>query len=254
MSLGSYVHREASLAAAPDTAVSPGGGLAVETLLGLFRSAERYAPLGLFSPWAERLGTAWAPIAPSNHDVLLYPLTDDAIGYANTHSFGHELPWVGIFADKPRDHATVDAAFDRTRYDLSSTEAVYHPDSGLPTPRIHFLYTATLHPDVGGGRDSLQRVAESLGGRLVFPIQVPVEHPREPPALPFTVVLDAQLAQGRVKPRRGRATHGVGETAPGTGMTPALGLFWAATAATCGYVFLKTVFPSPRGRSPARRR
>lgn len=264
--------------------LSEGATLAVETLLGLLRGSARYAPLGLYAPWAKQSGSlGWEPLAKVDHDLLVYPLSDASVAYVAAHSYGSELPWVAILTDKPVVAEVADAAFDATRYDHFETEAIYRADSGCVTPRIHFLYWAKIHDDVGGGRASLESVATRLGGRLVFPLQLSTGRPRQPPPLPFQVVLDAQLSRdaasgvGAIALPAGYSKCGDGKElhngwcydpaewaaltaagarasappAPRATLGLGMGLAWAGIAGVTGYVFYRTVRPS-RGKGKRR--
>lgn len=250
--LGYY--RPATDLSAADTkhaTLGNGESLAVETMLRLVRSSHAYDPIGVYVPWAKQHGgVTWQTIADSDHDVIAYRICAADVARVNAYSYGSELPWVGVLANEPTDRKIADAAFDATRYDLFEVEAVYDADDKRPTPRIHFLYWAKLHEDVGGGRESLDAVAKRLGGVLVFPMHLTVDGPRQAPPLPFMLALSAQLAMPAANASAGVGEAGTMVTAPPPPTHPTAGqmLAWTAALGTAGVILWKTV------RGPKRRR
>lgn len=248
-----YYRPEAALAERPDSGdavLGKGQCLAVETMLQTMRSSHAFDPLGVYVPWArQKGGLSWEPIAAPDHELILYPVTDRTIARVNAASYGAEVPWIAVVTEKPVTARLADEVWDATRYDHFATEAVYDAADTRQAPRICFLYWAQLHDDVGGGHGSLDAVAARLGGRLVFPMHLPVDPGLRPPALPFRLVLEAQLAGPA-------AAAGLGAEAPPPSppqksmLGPAL-LMGAAVAA--GYVFWGAIRPAPR-RNGRRRR
>lgn len=172
-----------------------GQHLAVETMLRTLRSTHRFDPMGVFVPWAKQNGAVhWTTIDKPDHELVVYPIDANTIARVNSASYGSEVPWVAVMTDKPVQAIVAEQAWDATRYDQFAVEAVYSVNDSRPAPRICFLYWAKLHDDVGGGRDSLDAVAKRLGGKLVFPVQIGITGNRPIPPLPFSLVLDAQLA------------------------------------------------------------
>ena len=248
-------------AASGDTQLGKGQGLAVETMLRTVRSSRVFDPLGVYVPWGrQKGGVTWETIDKPDHDIAIYPISAATVDRVNAASYGHELPWVGVLTDTPVNSQTADSVWDATRYDLFSVEGVYDADDSRPAPRICFLYWAKLHDDVGGGRASLDAVAQRLGGQLVFPMQLPVDSPRPAPALSFAAVLAAQLAGPTLPPEMagfggfGADTNAVLAPSPPPSAAPArigFGIL-AATLAATGYIFWRTVRPAPRQRANAR--
>jgi hypothetical protein len=172
-----------------------GQHLAVETMLRTLRSTHRFDPIGVFVPWAKQNGAVnWTTIDRPDHELVVYPIDADTVARVNAASYGSEVPWVAVMTDKPVQALASEQAWDATRYDQFTVEAVYAVNDSRSAPRICFLYWAKLHDDVGGGRDSLDAVAKRLRGRLVFPVQIEISGMRPLPPLPFNLVLDAQLA------------------------------------------------------------
>jgi len=258
-----YYRPQTALALAADSGdaqLGKGQGIAVETMLRTVRSSLAYNPLGVYVPWArQKGGVTWETIEEPDHDLVLYPIDAATVDRVNAASYGHELPWVGVIAERPTNSRTADEAWDATRYDLFAVEGLYDVDDARPAPRICFLYWAKLHDDVGGGRASLDAVAQRLGGRLVFPMQVPVSDARQLPSLPFSMVLNAQLAGPAGLPELAGfgAESPMLIAAPPTERPPSsrlgLGILAVAMAAT-GYVFWSTVRPRQRANARRRRR
>ena len=195
-----------------------GQHLAVETMLRTLRSSRQFDPFGVFVPWAKQNGAVnWTTIDKPDHELVVYPVTAAVVNRVNAASYGSELPWIAVMTDKPVQAIVAEQAWDPTRYDLFTVEAVYDVDDQHPAPHIRFLYWAKLHDDVGGGRDSLDAVAKRLGGRLVFPVQIEIVGERRLPPLPFSMVLDAQLAAASAPvtslPPRTPAVSGFGQSA-----------------------------------------
>lgn len=234
-----YYRPQAALALATDSgdaALGKGQSLAVETMLRTVRSSHAFDPLGVYVPWArQKGGVTWETIAEPDHDLVLYPISAATVDRVNAASYGHELPWVGVVAEAPTNSRTADEVWDATRYDLFAVEGLYDVNDARPAPRICFLYWAKLHDDVGGGRASLDAVAQRLGGRLVFPMHVPVTDPRRPPSLPFQMVLNAQLAGPEALPEL--AGFGAEASAAAAAAAPPAtrsALPWLALAAAAG--------------------
>jgi hypothetical protein len=242
-----YYQRESALADAGGefANLSTGGNLSVETMLGLTRTSHRFDPIGVYVPWGKQVqGGGWETIDAPDHDVLLYPITDADVRQVNSQSYGYELPWIGVLTERPVPPKVADEVFDPTRYDLFESEGVYDADDGRPSPRISFLYWAKLHDDVGGGRGSLDTVASQLGGKLVFPMHLPLKEPRSAPPLPFRMVLQTQLMPPSAV---GDAVLAPQAPAPSQVTGVQYGL-WAAVTAATGYVFWRTIRPRPAKR------
>ena len=262
--MSGYYRPQTALAVSSDSGdaqLGKGQSLAVDAMLRMVRSSLAYNPLGVYVPWArQKGGVTWQTIKEPDHDLVVYPITASTVARVNAESYGHELPWVGVLTETPVASRTADEVWDATRYDLFAVEAVYDADDGRSAPKICFLYWAKLHDDVGGGRASLDAVAQRLGGRLVFPMHVPVADARRPPSLPFNMVLDAQLAGSRAMPELAGlglgAEAAVVETAASVPAAPSrigFGILAAAMAAT-GYIFWSTVRPRQRANARRRRR
>ncbi len=187
-----------------------GQHLAVEAMLRTLRSSKVFEPLGVYVPWAtQNGGVHWTTIGAPDHELIVYPTTAATIARVNAASYGSEVPWVAVLTEKPVQAIVAEQAWDATRYDQFTVEAVYDVADSRPSPRIRFLYWAKLHDDVGGGRESLDAVARRLGGRLVFPVQLALSSPRPLPPLPFQLVLDAQLAAQAAPARTSMGAIGI---------------------------------------------
>lgn len=195
--------------ASEHTHLGTGQHLAVEAMLRTLRSSKVFEPLGVYVPWAtQNGGVSWTTIAAPDHELVVYPVAAATIDRVNAASYGSEVPWVAVLTEKPVQAIVAEQAWDATRYDQFTVEAVYDVNDSRPSPRIRFLYWAKLHDDVGGGRESLDAVARRLGGRLVFPVQIAISGKRPLPPLPFQLVLDMQLATE--SPRAQAGLRGVG--------------------------------------------
>lgn len=215
----------------------------IETLLSILRARRpgvlhQTQPLGVFSIWATQDGDITWHDHKEESALVLYPITNHMVQHVEKASYGHPLPWVAVLTNAPRKPGVVDTAFEASRYELVETEAVYAESDGRPVPRAYFLYWAKLRDGTEGGRQSLDVVANNLGGKLVFPMAIErPPHMRPRPELPFETVLAAQTEVGVAKASDlGKVTAVSG--IEGNKLNVGLGLTAAAVAA---WIFYRTV-------------
>lgn len=183
---------EARGGGSPAGARGPGTDFAIETMRGILE-AHRRAPLGIFAEWAKQVGDVDWQDSETGQDYVIYPLTQAELTLANRDAFGHEVPCVAIMTRAPRRPGVVEEAFDDCPYEHLETDAVYSEADRQPMPQAYFLYWAKLREGVDGGRVSLDAVARRLGGRLVFPMEIPRRRGRARPMGRFQDALRMQL-------------------------------------------------------------
>lgn len=171
----------------------------VGTLLGL-------QSIGVYTPWAGREGGIDWDVArlPPDTNVTVSILTDQAVLMVPQATFGSQLPFVAILTDGLPTPGQVESAWSSTPYQAYQTQALYRQDDPRPTPRIYFLHWGELRPPGGGrGNKSLEAAAATIGGKLVFAMQVnyATTAVRQPPALPFEQAIAMQLGTGGPTPR-----------------------------------------------------
>lgn len=244
----------------PDVALDGGAGrangaganLSIETLLSMLRAtrpgfAHVTSPLGVFTAWAKQTGdVSWDDVTPA-HELIVFPLTDYLLGAADKGAFGHQVPWVGILADRPAKPGIVEDAFNGAPYELLETEAVYRQGDSRPVPRGYILYWAKLRAGVDGGRESMTAVAKRLGGRLVFPHEVPRwQRARPRPMMRFSEAIAYQQEVG-VASSLGKviAVSGIADEGANTARNMLIGL---GVLSVAGFIFWGTLQPPRRRR------
>jgi hypothetical protein len=131
------------------------------------------SPLYTLTVWGTRTSDVdWVETTRPEFDYLTYGISDGALELAKSVA---GLPgWIAILFDDLLNPTLVKGAFIDTPYQYHSLEAVYDQKDPAATPRIRFLAWGNLRDssDPGGGHASMEQAARSLGGQLVFPIQV----------------------------------------------------------------------------------
>jgi hypothetical protein len=239
--------------AAPMGAVSPTPP-GWSDMFGNFAQMLGLVELGIYTPWAARESTMdWEPVQqPPDTNIAVWSLTDEGLRNGMQLAGGAPLSFVGILTNELPALEEVAAKLRGTPYRFYQTQAVYSQvDTGEP-PVIRFLHWAIIREsgDSDKGASSMDVAAVSLGGKLVFAMQVPYGDTsrRNPPATDFDTALIGQIGEPppiEVIPVPG--TPGA-PAAPGTpGARAAAGVPWAyvagagLVAAAAGFVITKQV-------------
>lgn len=153
--------------------------------------------VGVFSPWGQQSGSVdWQTVQP-DHDLVIYPISDQQISAVGRATFGIPLGFVAVITTSPVTLQKAEAAFDNTPFAFSHVEGIFRLDDAKSVPSIYFLYWGTIREptSAGGGNSKMQSVADLLGGTLVFPLQIPRTGQERPlPAVSFSAALSTQLA------------------------------------------------------------
>jgi len=171
-------------------------------LLSQVGSMLTLTPVGLFTPWGGRTGgVSWDDVKqPPDTNIALSSLTDALVRMVPTVTFGAPLPFIAVLTTKLPTPNEVEAMWSGTDYQAYETDAIYDQADASPTPRILFLHWAERRQAgaSGAGNKSLDQAAGSVGGRLVFAMQVDYRSTsrRQPPAIPFQQALAMQLSGG----------------------------------------------------------
>lgn len=222
---GPYYGAHEDAAAAGFGADGDASSFAVQQLIGILRGTQPGAvapvtPFGIFTPWGKQVGgVSWETIETPDYDLMIYPLAQRHLKGAAKSSFGHPVPWVGLLSRRPIDRITLERALESTPYDLEDVQGIYMQADGGTVPRIVFLYWLVRHDDFDrGGGASIEKLAKSLGARLVFPQQIARRsRSRYHPQIPFEVALQGQLAPPAV-PASEPSTDGLGKIVAVSGL------------------------------------
>lgn len=131
------------------------------------------APLYTLTGWGTRTGEVdWIETTRPEFDYLTYGISDGALDLSQ--QFAGLPGWIAILHSDLLKPDLVSGAFIDTPYKFHSLEAVYDQKDPAATPRLKFLAWGNLRDsaDPGGGRQSMDQAARSIGGQLVFPIQI----------------------------------------------------------------------------------
>ena len=143
-------------------------------------------PVLVAGEWAERVtDTVWRPQASSS-ELTLIPITDADLARVRKNAGGHEVPLVGILAQRSARMRDSENAFVGTPYTLQSEIAVYAALDRRPVPVPAFLTIARLREDPAdrdGGKDGVQAAAMALRGQLVYVVSLPARTRRALPPI-----------------------------------------------------------------------
>jgi len=197
-----------AVAAPPGVTLPPGDPMA---LIGDLLSQLNLQEFAVLSPWGGRTSdTNWygMPTRPTTN-ISVAPLSDDLLRMVPQITFGTPLSFLAILTPLVRCTSagcavdtmnTVAGVFRGSPYEFFETAAVYdQADAGEP-PKIKLLHWGRIRGagDPDGGTASMQSVAQSLGGQLVFATQVnyDLSTSRSWPSTPFLTALNSQLGGG----------------------------------------------------------
>jgi hypothetical protein len=237
-----------------------GHGFAEETAQQILRE-HAIQPIGTYSPWAKLTGDVdWRDLGAPDSDLLLYPVSHALVEQVRAGAFGHPIAWVGVLTKSPLSAARAEATFNGAPYGYTEAYAVYSQDDPGQIPQAYYLYWAQVRDvmDKGGGGKSLDAVAKAMGGKLVFPLNVPRSRRARPhpTAVPFRHAFDAQTMPGGPGSPAAGTEGGTGVQAAATAMVkpawwqgvPWWGWLLGAGAAYSGYRLVRKPKPKKKGR------
>jgi hypothetical protein len=176
------------------------GDLPAASLFSEIVAALSLRPIGIFTPWATRESDLeWEPIERPDTNIMLWQLSDAAIGAVPEVTFGSPLPFVAILTPRLLSVEAVRQLWDGTAYAPYETQAVYRQDDAKDSPSIFFLHwgeridMAKLPSQVL----AIEPKADRAGGALVFAAQIAREGSatRREPALSFQATYDSTFAR-----------------------------------------------------------
>jgi len=167
----------------------------IEEAFGMLSSIN-FLPIGTFTPWAEQVGDASfvALSTPPATNVVLYDLS----AVANIlESLGYGEPgYVAFLTYEPLTLGFAESAFTGTHYRYWGAEAVFSQSDQAGIPKVYFLYWGSLRDpgDPSGGSGSIIDAAQSVGGQLVFGMQLGREQSGTRwPGVPFDAAFATQF-------------------------------------------------------------
>ena len=203
-------------------------------------------------PWAvldESTGQ-WSSGAPS-YRYQLYLVNAAALDTAQRMAFGQPVGFVCVLDAVA--HARPSDLFDGTPWEYFETDAVYDESDAGDPPRIKFLYWGKLRDEgaVQGTASTLEAQVKTIGGQLVYPLNLSVTGMRPLPATSFDVALQRQFG---VPPSTSAASSvplspsqstAPSSSAPSVGVGTSSGwgklVLLASVAGVAGYVAFRVV-------------
>jgi len=168
-----------------------------QELLNLLQSQQ---PAGPYVPWAERIGDLdWIEVDPTTSRQL-FIITQNQLDQVLSAT-GELVSTITILSPIPSSVTQLEMAFDNSRYEWLKTEAVYAQADVNPVPQIIFLHWGRSRSiDDLKGRDGDELLlSKVLSGALAYPVEVPFEDEREPPAATFQDALVMQFPTDQVR-------------------------------------------------------
>jgi hypothetical protein len=166
------------------------------------RLMEQLQPMGLFTPWATRVGSMdWTVIGqPPDTNIVVGALDDSLYQRIVGMGFGTTLPFVAVHTTKLPTADQVREAFVGTMYEFYETQAVYDQRDSNDPPTITFLHWLSVRKpeDTQGGAGSLSAAAAKINGKLGAAMQVGYSDTklRPVPTDSFETTFASQFAPG----------------------------------------------------------
>lgn len=137
---------------------------------------EQLQPMGLYTPWATRVGSMdWTVVQqPPDTNIVVGALDDSLYKQVLGMGFGAPLPFVVVHTTKLPSAEQIRDAVVGTAYEFYETQAVYGQRDASDPPKITFLHWLSLRKpeDSQGGAGSLTGAAQKIGGQLGAAMQV----------------------------------------------------------------------------------
>jgi hypothetical protein len=161
---------------------------------------QQLQPLGVYTPWATRVGSMdWSLISqPPDTNIAVGKLDDSLYRQTLSIGFGAPLPFIGVHTPALPTPSQIEDAFVGTPYSLYETQAVYDQRDTDEPPKITFLHWLQIRAptDTNTGNASLSTAAAKINGKLVALMQIGYtdSKSRDIPLDSFQTVFDAQFA------------------------------------------------------------